>query len=73
VFDRPFFNEFPIVLPKKAAEVLPRMGERGFYAGVDLNRLDPSTPEGTLAIAVTERRTREEMDRYVEALKEVLQ
>lgn len=73
LFDRPFFNEFPIVLPKKAAEVLPRMGERGFYAGVDLNRLDPSTPEGTLAIAVTERRTREEMDRYVEALKEVLQ
>jgi len=38
----------------------------------DRNRLDPSTPEGTLAIAVTERRTREEMDAFVEALKEVL-
>jgi len=72
LFDRPFFNEFPIVLPKKAAEVLPRMEERGFYAGVDLNRLDPSIPEGTLAIAVTEKRTREEMDGFVEALKEVL-
>jgi glycine dehydrogenase subunit 1 len=72
LFDCPFFNEFPIVLPKKAADVLSQMEERGFYAGVDLGRLDPSIPEETLAIAVTERRTREEIDAFVEALKEVL-
>ena len=70
--DRPFFNEFPVVLPKPAAGVLPRMVESGFYAGVELHRYDPTLPEGALQIAVTERRTREEMDRYVEALKEVL-
>jgi glycine dehydrogenase subunit 1 len=70
--DRQFFNEFPVVLPKPAAEVLPRMEEAGFYAGVELHRLDPTMPEGALLIAVTERRTREEMDRYVEAMKGAL-
>jgi glycine dehydrogenase subunit 1 len=72
LFDRPFFNEFPIVLPRGAAEVLPRMAEAGFYAGVDLRRLEAAVPEGALLVAVTEKRTREEMDRYVETLKEVL-
>jgi glycine dehydrogenase subunit 1 len=70
--DRPFFNEFPVMLPKGAAEVLTRMEDSGFYAGVDLHRLDPAMPEGALLIAVTERRTREEMDRYVEMMKETL-
>jgi glycine dehydrogenase subunit 1 len=69
LYDRQFFNEFPVVLPKRAAEVLPRMEEAGFYAGVELHRLDPTMPEGALLVAVTERRTREEMDRYVETLK----
>jgi glycine dehydrogenase subunit 1 len=69
LYDRQFFNEFPLVLPMRAAEVLPRMEESGFYAGVDLHLLDPAMPEGALLIAVTERRTREEMDRYVETLK----
>jgi glycine dehydrogenase subunit 1 len=72
LYDRQFFNEFPVMLPKKAAEVLPRMEEAGFYAGVELHRLDPTMPEGALLIAVTERRTREEMDRYVGAMKEAL-
>jgi glycine dehydrogenase subunit 1 len=71
--DRQFFNEFPVVLPKRAAEVLPRMEEAGFYAGVELHRLDPTLPEGALLIAVTERRTREEMDTYVEAMKGAIQ
>ena len=70
--DRQFFNEFPVVLPKPAAEVLPCMEESGFYAGVDLHRLDPTTPERALLIAVTERRTREELDWYVVAMKEAL-
>jgi glycine dehydrogenase subunit 1 len=70
--NRRFFNEFTVVLPKRASELLPRMEEAGFYAGVDLHHLDPGMPEGALLIAVTERRTREEMDRYVEAMKEAL-
>jgi glycine dehydrogenase subunit 1 len=70
--DRQFFNEFAVVLPRKAPEVLPRMEEVGFFAGVDLHNLDPGIPEGALLIAVTERRTRTEMDRYVETMKEAI-
>jgi glycine dehydrogenase subunit 1 len=73
MYDRQFFNEFPVVLPRPAAEVLPRMEEAGFYAGVELHRLDPKLPEGAVLIAVTERRTREEMDAYVEAMKGAIQ
>jgi glycine dehydrogenase subunit 1 len=73
VSDRQFFNEFPVLLPRPVAEVLPRMEKSGFYAGVELHRVDPRIPKGVLLIAVTERRTREELDRYVEALKEALQ
>jgi len=73
LYDQQFFNEFPVVLPRPAAEVLPRMEEAGFYAGVELHRLDPTLPEGALLIAVTERRTREEMDAYVEAMKGAIQ
>ena len=69
---RQFFNEFAVVLPRKAAEVLPLMEQAGFFAGVDLHNLNPALPEGALLIAVTERRTREEMDRYVEAMKGVI-
>ena len=72
LYDQQFFNEFPLVLPKKAAEVLSRMEEAGFFAGVDLHGLDPGIAEEALVIAVTERRTREELDRYVDTMKEVL-
>jgi glycine cleavage system protein P-like pyridoxal-binding family len=48
------------------------MAESGFYAGVELHRLDPNAAVEAMQIAVTERRTREEMDRYVEAMKEAL-
>jgi glycine dehydrogenase subunit 1 len=70
--DKPFFNEFPVLLPRKIEEVLPPMEEAGFFAGVDLHRLDPQQPESALLIAVTERRTRQEMDGFVAALKGVL-
>jgi glycine dehydrogenase subunit 1 len=71
--DRQFFNEFAVMLPGIASEVLPRLEEAGFFAGVDLHSLDPGMPERALLIAVTERRTREEMDRYVEAMKAAIQ
>ena len=38
---RPFFLEFPVVLPGPAAPVLKRMEEQGFFAGLPLERLAP--------------------------------
>jgi len=53
------------LIPK---ELLPKLRERGFLAGVDL---EPFGHPNALLIAVTEKRTRRELDGFVEALKEV--
>jgi hypothetical protein len=54
------------------------MEGEGFFAGLPLERLAPElAPAGAEAqrvilVAVTEKRTRGELDRYVEAMKRVL-
>ena len=69
---RPFFNEFTLRLPRPAREVLSRMEQAGIYGGVAQERLRPGSDSRLLTIAVTEKRTREELDRYVAALEEAL-
>ena len=64
----PFFKEFPLRLPKPAAAVRDALVDRGFLAGVPL----PDAEGHALLVAVTERRTREEIDGLAMALKEVL-
>jgi len=68
----PFFNEFAVSLPRPAAEVLPRMEEEGILAGVDLRALEPQLPSEALLVAVTEKRSRAELELYVEAMRRVL-
>jgi glycine dehydrogenase subunit 1 len=77
LFRRPFFNEFTLRFDRPVAPILKKMEERGILAGVPLERLFQGQPEaeglnGALAVAVTEKRSREELDLYVESLKEVL-
>lgn len=77
---QPFFNEFTVRLPKPSTEVLSSMVRKGFLAGFDPESVTSKTLAlGTepkqgrkLTIAVTEKRTRKEMDEYVEAMKEIL-
>lgn len=64
----PFFMEFAIRLPRPAGEVRDALLPRGFLAGVPL----PAPEEDTLLVAVTERRTRAEIDGLAAALEEVL-
>jgi glycine dehydrogenase subunit 1 len=63
-----FFKEFAVRLPSPATDVVEAMVERGFLAGVPL---EDAEGHGLL-VAVTERRTREEIDRFAAALGEVL-
>jgi glycine dehydrogenase subunit 1 len=63
-----FFKEFPLRLPRPASEVLDALIERGYLAGVAL----PDADGRALLVAVTECRTREEIDGLALALKEVL-
>jgi glycine dehydrogenase subunit 1 len=66
-FPGPFFKEFAIRLPRRAADVRDAMLDRGFLAGVPA-----PDDDRMLLVAVTERRTREEIDAFATALEHVL-
>ncbi len=65
----PTFNEFALRLGQPADEVVTRMAERGFLAGLPLEAVGAGGPNDLL-VAVTETRTRAELDAYAAALKE---
>ena len=67
----PTFNEFTVHLPRDASQVVAAMMAKGFAAGFPLGRYYPGM-ERYLLVAVTEKRTKEEIDRYAKALQEVL-
>ena len=64
----PFFKEFALRLPRPAEDVVSAVVERGFLAGVPF----PPAGDDVLLVAVTERRTREQIDGLAEAVGEVL-
>lgn len=66
--EAPVVREFAVALPVAPALVVERMAEEGFLAGLPVVA---SGREGLL-VAVTEKRTRSEMDAYVAALGKVL-
>jgi glycine dehydrogenase subunit 1 len=79
VSDQPFFREFALRLSQPATLVVELMAKQGVLAGLAVSDLcagaDPSIDseiENVLLVTVTERRTKEELDHYVSALKEVL-
>jgi glycine dehydrogenase subunit 1 len=67
----PFGREFAVALPKEPRAVISEMADRGYLAGIPLGAHHPEVPNGLL-IAVTEKRTRAELDGYVVSLTEVL-
>jgi glycine dehydrogenase subunit 1 len=62
------FKEFAIRLPRPAAQACSALVERGFLAGVPAAWVGPDV----LLVAVTEQRTRAEIDAFSNALGEVL-
>ena len=66
-----FFNEFVIDLPTDAADVIGSLIEKGFAAGFPLSRYYKNM-ENSMLIAVTEKRTKQEIDMLAEALEAVL-
>lgn len=70
----PFFNEFALRLPDGAPSVaLVNEGllGRGYLGGYDLGRDDPRL-EGCMLVAVTEQRTKEEIDAFASALEAII-
>jgi glycine dehydrogenase subunit 1 len=71
--DGPVLREFALRLPAPAAVVVERMAEEGFLAGVPLgDEYGADDTHGRLLVAVTERRTRAQIDAYVAALDKVI-
>ncbi len=67
---KPTFNEFAVRLPKPASEVVASLLERGYVAGLPLAEVGRGEP-GDLLVAVTEKRTRTELDGFAQALEEI--
>ncbi len=67
-FSGPFFNEFVVKTRKKPSRLLRALRDEGFLGGIDLAPYE-LVDGNNLLIAVTERRTRDEMDRFVKILK----
>ncbi len=65
--DKPFFNEFLVNTPVPANTIFDAGVKQGILAGIDLSRFDGMKPG--LLIAVTEKRSREELDGFVAFLK----
>jgi glycine dehydrogenase subunit 1 len=65
--DAPYFREFVLRLPGSADTFVRAALERRILAGVPLSRFDRDRPNDLL-VAVTEKRNREELDRYADAL-----
>jgi glycine dehydrogenase subunit 1 len=63
-----FFKEFVLETPRPPQAIIRRLVGEGILAGVDLGRLQSSW-RGGLLIAVTEKRSRDELDRYTDRLQ----
>ncbi|WP_040950795.1 aminomethyl-transferring glycine dehydrogenase subunit GcvPA [Gorillibacterium massiliense] len=72
-FSAPFFNEFVLKLPEKVdvGRVNRELLQMGFIGGYDLGADYPEL-KGHLLVAVTERRTKAEIDRFIKRLEAAL-
>ncbi len=66
-FGAPFFKEFALKLPKAPDRVVARLAKQGILAGVPLKTFDRALGD-CLLVAVTEKRTKAEIDAFADAL-----
>ena len=66
-FTAPFFKEFTLELPKSPERVAKRLMKEKILAGVPLKAFDRAQKD-CLLVAVTEKRTRSDIDAYAAAL-----
>jgi glycine cleavage system P protein (glycine dehydrogenase) subunit 1 len=66
-FAAPFFKEFTLKLPVSPDRVVGKLLKQRILAGVPLKRFDRALGD-CLLVAVTEKRSRDEIDRFADAL-----
>jgi glycine dehydrogenase subunit 1 len=79
VSTQPFFREFALHVSKDAAEVLSDMAGNGVLGGLSVaalcNGRDPSlegSNDDVILVTVTERRTKDEIDHYVDVFRKAV-
>ena len=70
-FPGPFFKEFVVRSTKDPVAVLAEVGRLGYHGGIALGRWYPDLADAIL-VAVTEKRTKAEIDGLAEAYREAL-
>ncbi len=71
VFSSPTFNEFALKIPGEPERVLEKLKGKKILGGIPLGRFYPEMNH-YLLVTVTEMNTREEIDRWAEALEKAL-
>jgi glycine dehydrogenase subunit 1 len=79
ISSQPFFREFAYRVPQKASDVLSRMAENGILGGLSTEALITDGPidaqcetDHVILVTATERRTKSDIDLYVETLTKAL-
>jgi glycine dehydrogenase subunit 1 len=74
VLNDSFFNEFTLVVPGDARQLVRELAEKGVLAGVSLGRLYPDGDrrENGLVVAVTETVTEEDIETFASRLEEAV-
>ena len=67
-YEQPFFKEFPVRFKGDVKKLMKTVSHKGFMVGPELGKFNPDWKDMFL-VAVTEKRTKGEMDGLVEALK----
>ena len=67
-FDKPFFKEFAIKTEIEPQIIIDKLLKKNIFAGLNLSRFGY---DNTLLIAVTEKKTKNDLDSFVKALSEV--
>lgn len=71
LFDRPYFHEVVLSLPRPAAEILPKLNSAGVLGGLDLTEHYPELGNALL-VCTTETKTPEDLQQYQQSLRNAL-
>ncbi len=72
-YNKPFFNEFciRITTDMSSAKIISHFEKENIFAGIDLSRLSKDNSD-CLMIAVTEKRTLNELDRFISIMSSIV-
>jgi len=70
VFNQPFFKEFVVKTKLEPNYIISKLQKENIFAGIDLSKFD-SNWRNLMLVCATEKRTKDELNKYVYLLKEL--